>query len=269
MPYRHVLQSGPWVLAASVLFAACAGVPGRGVPDRYEQSFDSATISCRQNPALCARMAGEEAVVPQAAQNLAAAGGSAAAVGMALDAELKTRIEQALKDCAEHARTQVLIDQRQGRTPTPGECNEVVPGRNVTLAMFLGQEMHRVALQCTEERLGQLRPGGFSLEPRYRYEGVMRKTTFISEQEAQALLRQRRGDELKGTLRPDVVIHSGDPLRVDIVYDFKFSCTGTSPAAWSEYPEGHPYEGILQKQMYETVLKTMAWRIVPWWGVLP
>lgn len=60
MPYWHVLQSGRWVLVASVFFAACAGVPGRGAPDRYEQSFDSATSACRQNPALCARMAGEE-----------------------------------------------------------------------------------------------------------------------------------------------------------------------------------------------------------------
>ncbi len=269
MRYRHMLQSRPWVLAASVFFAACAAVPGRGAPDRYEQSFDSATNSCRQNPALCARMAGEETVVPQAAQSLAAAGGSVAAVGMALDGDLRTRIEQALKECAEHARTRVLIAERQGKTPTSGECNELVPGKSVTLAMFLGQDMHRVALQCAEERLGQLRPGGFSLEPRYRYDSKMRRTTLISEQEAQALLRQRRGDELKGTLRPDVVIHSGDPLRVDIVYDFKFSCTGTSAAEWSEYPEGHPYEGISQKQMYETVLKTKAWRIVPWWGVLP
>jgi len=250
MSYRHVLQSRPWVLVAGAFLAACAGVPGRGAPDRYEQSFDSATNACRQNPALCARMAGEEAVVPQATQSLAAAGGAVAAVGMTLDADLRTRIEQALKECAEHARTQVLIDQRKGKTPTSEQCNEVVPGRNVKLAMFLGQEMHRVALQCAEERLGQLRPGGFSLEPRYRYDGAMRRTTFISEQEAQALLRQRRGDELKGTLRPDVVIHSGDPLRVDIVYDFKFSCTGTSPAEWSEYPEGHLYEGISQVSVH-------------------
>ncbi len=269
MLYWHVLQSRLWVLTGGMFFAACVGVPGRSAPGRYEQSFDSATLSCRQNPALCARMAGEETVVPQAAQRLAAAGGAVAAVGMALDADLRTRIEQALKDCAEHARTQVLLDRRKGMTPTPGECNEWMPDRNATLAMFLGQEMHRVALQCAEERLGQLRPGGFSLEPRYRYDGAMRRTTFISEQEAQSLLRQRRGDELKGTLRPDVVIHSGNPLQVDIVYDFKFSCTGTSPAEWSEYPEGHPYEGISQKQMYETVLKTKAWRIVPWWGVLP
>jgi hypothetical protein len=29
-----------------------------------------------------------------------------------------------------------------------------------------------------------------------------------------------------GTLEPDVVIHTGDPLQVQAVYDFKFRCVG-------------------------------------------
>ncbi|MGZ3457193.1 MAG: hypothetical protein ACXU86_01685 [Archangium sp.] len=147
-----------------------------------------------------------------------------------------------------------------------------MPGKSdVTLAMFLGQEMHRVALQCVGERLGQLRPGGFSLEPRYRYDKKTGKTTFISEEEAQSLLRQWRGAELKGTFRPDVAIHQpGNPLHVEAVYDLKFPCAGgEDPPSWRRYPEGHPHEGISQKEMYEKALMTKAWRVAPWFGILP
>jgi hypothetical protein len=270
MPYRRVFQSGLWVLAASVLLGACAGVPTRGAPGRYEQSFDSATNSCRQNPTLCTRMAGEELVVPQATQRLAEVGASATVVAMALDGDLRTRIEQALKECAEYARSQVLLDQLKGRAPTSDECNEPVPGRNVTLAMFLGEEMHKLALQCAGDRLREVCPGGFSLEQRYRYDPRMGKTTLVSAEEAQALLQQWRGGELKGTLVPDVVIHSGHPLRAKVVYDFKFPCaSGREPASWSKYPKGHPYQHFTQKDMYQRILGVEAWRVAPWWGVLP
>ena len=270
MPYRRVFQSGLPLLVASVLLGACAGVPTRDAPGRYEQSFDSATSSCRQNPTLCTRMAGEEWVVPQATRRLAEVGASAAVVAMALDGDLRTRIEQALKECAEYARSQVLLDKLHGRIPTSDECNDTVPGRNVTLAMFLGEEMHKIALQCAGERLRELRPGGFSLEPRYRYDSKTRKTTFVSEAEAQDLLRQWRGNELKGTLKPDVVIHAGNPLQVRAVYDFKFPCTSEGEATpWLKYPEGHSHQGFAQNNMYWKALGVKPLRVMPWWGVMP
>lgn len=112
---------------------------------------------------------------------------------MALNGDLKTQIEQALQQCAEHARTKVLSDKRQGRIPTQAECDQSAPGMPVKLAIYLGDEMHKEALQCAGERLGQLVPGRFSLEPRYRYDRTTKQTTFISEEEAQSLLRQWRG----------------------------------------------------------------------------
>jgi hypothetical protein len=130
--------------------------------------------------------------------------------------------------------------------------------------------MHKVALQCAGERLGALRPGGFSLEQRYRYDRSTGKTTLVSAEEAQSLLRQWRGSELKGTLVPDVVIHSGDPSRAEAVYDFKFTCADSSgPARWGRYPEGHPYQRLSQKDMYQEALGVNAWRVIPWLGVLP
>ena len=69
-----------------------------------------------------------------------------------------------------------------------------------------------MALQCVQERLDRLIPGRFSLEPRYRYDKRTGQTELVSQQEARALRQQGCGDELKGTLVPDVVIHSGNPL---------------------------------------------------------
>ena len=66
----------------------------------------------------------------------------------------------------------MLIRRFGGRSPTSDDCKEKVPvpGReDVTRAMLLGEEMHRVAFKCVEERLGKALPGRFSLEQRYRY----------------------------------------------------------------------------------------------------
>jgi hypothetical protein len=98
-------------------------------------------------------VAGEETVVPQAARRLAETGASVVAVGMALNGDLKTQIEQALQQCAEHARTKVLRDKRQGKLPTQAECDQLAPGMAVKLAIYLGDEMHKESLQCAGERL--------------------------------------------------------------------------------------------------------------------
>ncbi|HEX8434530.1 MAG TPA: hypothetical protein VF697_05490, partial [Archangium sp.] len=59
------------------------------------------------------------------------------------------------------------------------------------------------------------------------------------------------------------------PLRVLVVYDFKFRCAGTSPPDWSNYPDGHPHAGYSQKRMYEKALNSQAWRVTPDWGIFP
>jgi hypothetical protein len=103
-------------------------------------------------------------------------------------------------------------------------------------------------------RLRELRPGGFSLKPRYRYDRRTGQKSLVSAEEKDALLRQG-GEALKGTLEPDVVIHSGDPLQVQAVYDFKFRCVNTDGRpGWRSYPEGHPHAGRSQGQMYRDAL---------------
>jgi hypothetical protein len=180
-----------------------------------------------------------------------------AAVWKVLDEATRLSIKGALERCANTARTEVLLRHSgafKGPLPDAGECNALTvdaTGRSVTWAMRLGLEMHEAALRCAEAELNQIRPGGFSLEPRYQFNRATREKSLISPEEKAALLRQG-GEGLKGTLEPDVVIHTGDPLQVQAVYDFKFRCVDfDKPPRWSEYPSGHRYAGELQGKIYK------------------
>ncbi|RKH43393.1 hypothetical protein D7Y23_29345 [Corallococcus sp. AB050B] len=249
-----------------MLLQACGGARR---PSQYE--FDSATAGCRTNPASCAQAAGEEAVLPRAVRTFATAGSSVVAAVKILDAALKQQVTEALEECADKARAEVILPNFGTRSPTPRECDEQVrgaQGRTITRAMKLGNEMHRVALQCAEEKLNQLRPRGFSLEPTYLYNLDSAKTTWLSPAEV-ARIRQRGSlGELKGSLVPDVVLHTGDPAQVQAVYDFKFPCADvTRPAEWRDYPSGHSYSGSNQGAMYRKAFKVdRPVMIQPWLG---
>lgn len=135
--------------------------------------------------------------------------------------------------------------------------------------MQFGEEMHDLAFRCVREKLGKLRPGGFSVEQRYRYDRATGITTLISPEQVQTLLRQGRGSELRGTLVPDVVLHDGNPLRVQEIYDFKFPCVNSDEEpSWSKYPPGHPYEEESQGAMYFEALRVEPARVVPRIGII-
>jgi hypothetical protein len=183
---------------------------------------------------------------------------------------------EALKKCADDARLEVLLRYDgyfKGVGPSPDECQEeVLDGteRRITWAMRLGLEMHEVALRCAEVELGKLRPGGFSLEPRYQYDPETRQPRWIRPDEEQALKKSGNGGELLGTLKPDVVLHSGDPLRVQAIYDFKFPCVNTDQMPkWREYPADHPYEGRNQGEIYKEAFSSGVFRVAPHIGVAP
>lgn len=190
-----------------------------------------------------------------------------------LDAATQALVRKDLEACADDARSQVLIDQMDGKPPTPAQCNEEVDDeksdRRISRAMLLGCLMHEVALACTRKALGKRIPGRFSLEQRYRYDREAGTVTVVSAQEARSLLRLRCGDELKGTLVPDVVIHSGDPIEVLAVYDFKFPCVNSDKAPpWRVYEAGHPYQNETQGDMYEEAFGVNARRVVPRVGMI-
>jgi hypothetical protein len=261
-------QPWPAVLAVSVFLGACASAPNRGAPSTY--SFDTISNNCRTNPANCAAMAGDRAAL----HPLATAGATINAALRVLDAAMKASIEKVLAECAGEARSEVLLRRLGGRSPTAEECLQQIGvdarGEPVTRAMKLGEEMHEVARQCAEKKLNELRPGGFSLEQRYRYDSETGQTSLVSRAEEEALLRRGHGRELLGTLKPDVVIHAGDPLRAQAIYDFKFPCVNSDKIPpWRKYPPGHPYEGASQAAMYEAALAvTEIWRVLPRLGVV-
>lgn len=242
-----------WMLVGCLLLGACASTPGWGVPRHYAQ--DTLSSRCMRDPVYCATTAGRE-LAHGPVQTVGAAVASGAVVMAALDGAKKKAIQTALEQCANIARTEVLLEHRgtfAGLVPKAGECKSMTvdaAGRSVTWAMRLGLEMHESALRCVQMRLGELRPGGFSLKQRYRFNRQTKEKTLISPEEIQELLRQG-GEQLKGTLEPDVVIHTGDPLQVLAVYDFKFRCVNfDEKPEWRRYPAGHVYAGELQGSIY-------------------
>jgi len=258
---------------ALVFQTACTTPLGAQRGDSY--SYDnSASAACRQNPANCPALLGKEASFEPIRQ-AGTAVASVAAVLAVLDNEARISIEQALENCVEFARSEVLLRYPttfKGPAPDANECNQSTvdaQGRSVTWAMRLGMEMHEVARQCAEEELNKLRPGGFSLEQRYRYDSRTRRMKLVSTTEEQALKDSGNQGELRGTVKPDVVIHSGDPLDVQAIYDFKFPCVNPHQIPrWDTYPEGHPYQGKRQGQVYEQLLGVSPARIMPRWGVI-
>ncbi|WNG48474.1 hypothetical protein F0U60_33405 [Archangium minus] len=215
-------------------------------------------------------MAGEETVIPQAAQRMAEIGASAAAAGRALDAWQRTRIEQALTECANQAREKVLLEHMDGRSPTPAECLEEgkFGGKVRTRAKYFGEEMHKAALECAGLKLSALSPGGFSLEPRYRYNKQTGQRELITPEKEEALLEEGCYSELRGTIKPDVVIHSGNPRLPLAVYDFKCPCVNSSRASWCFYTKG-PHQGRWQNAVYLEALGVEPEAILSWVGVTP
>jgi hypothetical protein len=274
MPYRLIFRARWVVLVASMLLGGCAGTPSRGRSLRYTWP-DSVTNSCRQSPSLCAKVPGEQPLLPLSgpASVAASAGITGQAVLRVLEATTQARVDEMLKECADLARSEVLLRHLGNRSPTPAECNEVVSrdarGKPVTRAMQLGQLMHQEALKCSEDELNELLPGRFSLEPCYRYDSASGRVSLVSPEERQSLLRQGRSCELLGSLVPDVVIHTGNPLEAEAVYDFKFPCVNSDEApSWREYPRGHPHAGRQQGAVYEQAFNTSVGRVVPRLGVI-
>jgi hypothetical protein len=242
----------------------------------YAQHRNSIEAHCPHNPALCATTAkGVTDGIPP----LVTAGASLAITSMGatvtpaseLDAAMQAKVDAALKECADMARSAMLIKHFPRGGPTQEDCDEMVPDHRGELkprAMVLGEEMHRTAFICVAEKLGDLLPGQFSIEQRYRYDLLTKTTTVVSAEEAKLLLHQGRGAELRGTLVPDVVIHTGDPRYPRAVYDFKFPCVNTDrQPEWRDYPDDHPFARLDQGDVYHSALGRNPAMVAPRIGV--
>lgn len=269
-----------------VLLAACS-TPSHRVPQSYAQTFDSPSNVCSRNPKLCPPLVGEQAPAAPAARLAPSrppplSGPQSAAITIAavgrvvqvvIDASLEMRIREALSQCADDARAEILLKYFNGKSPTQAECSEVVgtdgKGDPITRAMQMGIEQHALALKCAQEKLEELKPGGFSITPRYRVNPNTRKVQFLSQAQVKNLLDAGRSAELRGSIEPDIVIHLGNPLHVQAVFDFKFPCVNGGRTPWRKYPKNHPYAESTQRDVYTKVLSDKVFRVLPHWGVLP
>ncbi|WP_224361386.1 hypothetical protein [Hyalangium versicolor] len=191
---------------------------------------------------------------------------------MTIDATLMANLLESLYRCADEARSEVLLKYFDGRSPTRAECDEVVEvdrkGEPITRAMRLGSEQHEIALRCAMTKLGEMKPGGFSLSPRYRVDPATGEVQYLSPARVKALLEAGESAQLYGSIEPDVVIHTGNPLHVQAVLDFKFPCVNGGEPPWRKYPKGHAYHGRNQGDLYEEILQVEPLRIIPRIGVV-
>jgi hypothetical protein len=262
------------VCAALLLGGCVSGMERRGAPRVYAQAVDSETNACIRFPANCPPGAATDAETLAARQRVAEAGatlGSTAAALRTLEKDQRARIEEAILECVKDADYQ-LNERYFDGSPTRQQCQEVLEqdsrGRPVTRAMRLGVEKHDLASQCIEQKLQKIRPGGFSLNQRYRLNNSTGKWEPLSRQAVEALLR-KGGKELVGTIEPDLVLHTGNPAEVLGVYDLKFPCPGINEPLWSDYPEGHPYAELNQGQAYERAFGVNPARVSPHWDIRP
>ncbi|WP_164014852.1 hypothetical protein [Pyxidicoccus trucidator] len=237
-----------------------AGSPARRGTGSYGWATDSATAACKRNPAYCATATGRE-VAPLAVR--AAQAGAAGKAWQALDALVQKGLEDILVECARWADAEVNQQEFGGRQPTAAECEQKVGGTRenpVTRGMQLGGAKHTLALACTREKLGRAHHGRFSLEQRYRLHPETRQLE-RSLHETELRMLRNGGKELAGSVVPDVVIHTGDPLQVQSVYDFKFPCPEVNLARWRPYPSGSPFRD--QGDAYKKILDADARLISP------
>lgn len=253
------------LVASSACITTAPRLPHGSTPGHYGYSnspvgIDSPSATCRNSLSACAALYGKEVA------------STTAVLKVVLEESARKSIEEELTKCADLARSEVLLrypKQFKGPVPDADECKQETKskGRRVTWAMRMGIEMHEVARKCAEEQLGKVRPGGFSLEQRYRLDLETAQPELVSAEAEQALDASGNSGELKGTLKPDVVIHEGDPLNAQAVYDFKFPCVNIdSVPEWGQYPDGHPFAGFTQGSMYRFIAPLVG-RIIPRLGV--
>ncbi|NMO21102.1 hypothetical protein HPC49_40185 [Pyxidicoccus fallax] len=174
-------------------------------------------------------------------------------------------IEAILVECARWADAEVNQREFGGRGPTKAECAEQVAGTAetpVTRGMRLGSAKHARAMQCVEEKLGAAYPGRFSQNQRYRLHPETRQLERITHEKELEMLRKGGGD-LLGSVVPDVIIHTGNPLQVQWVYDFKFPCPEDNPTSWRRYPHGNPLKALHQGDAYHKVFGLQPSRVTP------
>lgn len=177
-------------------------------------------------------------------------------------------LQRQLEECAKRAEREVNFPLFGNRAPTREECGEEVEvdgcPEPLTRAMLLGRKKHELALACAREVLQQLWPAPFSIEQRYRYYPFSRLLETITPEKERQLIADGCTDKLRGTIKPDLVLHSDyNLLKAALVIDFKFPCPPTNPPQWRKYYSPSPYVGSDQGKIYEEAFGSKALLMTP------
>ncbi|MFY0579818.1 hypothetical protein ACN28S_41190 [Cystobacter fuscus] len=91
--------------------------------------------------------------------------------------------------------------------------------------MELGTKKHAAAFECIQKELGESFSKNITLQPRYKYDPTLKRWLMLDPKLVAKWVEEKLLDLLLGTLAPDIVIHeSGNPNKVQRIYDYKFPC---------------------------------------------
>ncbi|MFY0573956.1 hypothetical protein ACN28S_05930 [Cystobacter fuscus] len=184
------------------------------------------------------------------------------------DEEELSRLETALLACVQRAERDINAERFGYGAPTAEDCKAVVGvdrcGRPIYQSMELGNLKHARALACMQDILKELWPGPVSIEQRYRFYRNAKVLETISREQEKRLLDADCAEELRGTIKPDVVLHADRHLlRAILVLDLKFPCPGDREPRWTKYGDKSPYDGFNQGQIYQDALGGKALMLSP------
>ncbi|MCY1040145.1 hypothetical protein OV208_02340 [Corallococcus sp. bb12-1] len=255
-----------WV--ASALLAACASGPQRSSPGDYR--LDTHTTAHVHHAAILAQQIAASAATRVAASTLLRYVPAVMALMQSHNAV--GELEERLAACAAHADEQGNSLFFNKRSPTREECRERVDwdecGRPITRAMRLGQQKHVLALECAREVLDELWPAPYSIEQRYRFYLNAGFVETISPEKEASIIARGCTEELRGTIKPDLVLHADrNLLKAALTLDFKFPCPEDNPPQWTTYGKNSVHFGKNQGNLYHEALGGEAMLISPKEGV--
>ena len=253
--------------AVFALLTACAGGSSRRSAHGDLRFVDTETAAKLRHAAVVA----EQGASSTSASTLVQA--APVILGLMQRGHTADELEERLAECAVQAERQGNARFFQDRPPTRQECREVVGrdrcGNPITRAMQLGKQKHVLVLQCAEEVLKQLWAAPYSIEQRYRYYPNARFVETISREKEARMLADGCTDELRGTIKPDLVLYADrNLLKAALTLDFKFPCPESNEPQWTRYGESSPYIGRTQEQVYEEALGGKARLVSPRKGVV-
>jgi hypothetical protein len=259
------------LLLSSLLLCACATSPVRpGASPHGELRFDSDSVARVRYAGLS-----RTAAISTTTSSIPLVVGSTVVIATPvvlaiLQSQDKAgELQERLLECARLAERQANFPLFGNRPPTREECGEelVVDGcaEPITRAMLLGRQKHVIALACARDVLEKLWPRPFSIEQRYRYYSHARVIQSIDRAKEQQLIKEGCAEELRGSIKPDIVLHADyNLLQAALILDFKFPCPPSNPPRWTQYHKKTSAQGDLnQGELYKEALGGEALIISP------